>query len=239
MIKFHSEKQEEMAKEVKEFVKEAHNYITTSQQEVLFVQESLRDFKRYCADFLRKLEQFRTKVGTRIQDTILDKEDKLPNEKKANYNSILTYTFKEFQKRFDDLLALFSTNFCTPFDEIDRRLSEFLTKHLAELAEENSKLGNEITLMEDSKRLFKLKKEEYVDFVNRFDLGELVRFKSQQRCDDKSELTRVRQAAATGRLVLQKVRQAQPKLRLAEPRFGVDSLLVRELCHSQTGSHVR
>ena len=212
MIKFHSEKQEEMLKEVREFSKETLKYLFFTRQEITFVQDTLRTFKKHCSDFSKKLEILRLNISSKLEESILNKESKLQHEKKSVYNSILTYTFRNFQKQFEDHQNTFDEQFLFPISETENKLNLFLSNEFSELSNENAKLTNEITLLEKEKLNFRSKKEEYFDCFNQFNISDLVKLNNQKKVSHKGRFKRFRTIKKTGRKIFQEIFPTESKL---------------------------
>jgi hypothetical protein len=96
------------------------------------------------------------------------------------------------------------------------------------LGTENSRLCNEITILEKERLGYRKKKEEFFDFFNQFKLEELVRIKNRSDLATPSDFIRLREAEGTAATVLPALLPNQPEFFDPQPNPQQHLPAVRE-----------
>lgn len=217
MIKFHSEKQEQMMREIKEFTKDVYTFIGHSSQEMSFFQDVLANISKLCFDFAKKFDGLIGSIAAKTEQVFLNFPDRLAPEKKHHYNSLLTYSLKALEQNLLSVRQRFGTDVMETVIRAEADFKAFLKVDLVNLGTENTRLCNDITILEKDRLGYRKKKEEFFDYFNQFKLEELVRIKNRSDLSTPSLLISLREAPGTPAPVLPAVLPDQPELFDPEP----------------------
>lgn len=195
MIKFNSEKQDEMLFHLKLLNKEITNYTLHTKQEFTFVRDVLFEFDQISSEYKRKLENLIKDIRRKNEELILQKSQKLAFEQKTKYATILEFVFIEFENFFRKLKKNLDKDWPDGLSNLITSLTSHQDEELAHLSKLNKIISKDLLLVHKHRNAFRLKKEKYFDNVQDFKLNVLVNIQNKHQSSSPGKFIRVRQVA--------------------------------------------